>query len=136
MVIDASIGVKWLVPEGDSIHAVKLVGRDDLIVPSLFFSEVGNALGKKARRGEINLDDVTDTFARLAQLVTLFDEVTVIDQAFRLASELRHSFYDCVYLAVAQTLGVSLVTADTKFAAKTVALGLDRRSVLLAADVQ
>jgi predicted nucleic acid-binding protein len=118
LIIDASVGVKWLVPEGDAQAAAALLDHLTLYVPTLFFSEVGNALVKKARRGEIFLDRVAQTFAELPQLVTVRNEEAAMPRALHIATVLSHSFYDCVYLALAEIEGAPLITADIKFAQK------------------
>ncbi len=41
-----------------------------------------------------------------------------LDAAISLACELKHPVYDCLYLALADSLGIALVTADQKFANK------------------
>jgi len=131
LIIDASVGVKWLVPEHNRDAAVELVRRSDLRVPTLFFSEVGNALVKKARRGEIDLAGVAPSFADLPDLVTPVDELHVMPRALALASELRHGIYDCIYLALAETTDDQLVTADEKFISKLVGHKAGKRVMLL-----
>ncbi len=118
MIIDASVGVKWLVPESDAQTAADLLDHPTLYVPMLFFSEVGNALVKKARRREIVLEHVVQTFAELPQLVTVRDETAVLPRALQIATVLAYSFYDCVYLALAEREDVPLITGDVKFAKK------------------
>ena len=56
MVIDASVAVKWVVPEVGSEAAIVLLGRE-LWAPSLWLAEAANALLKKSRRGEITEDE-------------------------------------------------------------------------------
>ena len=55
-VIDASVAVKWYVPEVYSEEALHLLaarekGEVQFHVPDLFASELGNILWKKVRRG-------------------------------------------------------------------------------------
>ena len=53
-VVDASILVKWFVPEVYSEAAIRFLnGNDELIAPDLIFTEAGNALWKKVMRAEI-----------------------------------------------------------------------------------
>jgi predicted nucleic acid-binding protein len=53
-VVDASVAVKWYLPEPESDAAGRLLDPEhDLIAPDLLFAEVGNALWKRWRRGEI-----------------------------------------------------------------------------------
>ena len=54
LVTDASVAVKWLVAEADSATANGLLGAGhELHAPRLLASEVGNALWRKARAGDL-----------------------------------------------------------------------------------
>ena len=54
LVVDASVAVKWLVEEEDSEAADRLLEqRHELFAPRLMASEVGNALWRKVRMGEL-----------------------------------------------------------------------------------
>ena len=57
MLVDASVALKWFVPEADSETAVALLTDNQLSAPDLILVEVGNALWKAFRRGA--LDGVT-----------------------------------------------------------------------------
>ena len=57
------------------------------------------------------------TRLRSAALKPMPDEL-LLDAAIGLACDLKHPVYDCVYLALADSLGTALVTADQKFANK------------------
>ena len=119
-VLDACVAVKWYVPEEHSDVARLLLDENfSLTVPRLFFSEFGNILWKKFTRGEISREDVADAATRLrsAALKPMPDEL-LLDAAIALACDLKHPVYDCVYLALADSLGTALVTADQKFANK------------------
>jgi predicted nucleic acid-binding protein len=115
MIIDASIGVKWLVPENDSGKAIELLSESNLIVPTLFHVEVGNALWKKARRKEISLAPVLPFFGALPDLVQTVSEVPFAARAAEMALELGHAIYDCIYLAAAEAMEDALITADERF---------------------
>lgn len=116
MVIDASVAFKWIVDEPDSDKAHMLVGRTDLVAPLLIYSEVGNALVKRVNRGELAPSlPLRDQLADLAELLVTVDERKVAPRAYEMAVELRHPIYDCMYLALAEALGESLLTADRKF---------------------
>ena len=54
LVVDASVAVKWLVEEEHSDAADRLLdGNHELFAPRLMASEVGNALWRKVRMGEL-----------------------------------------------------------------------------------
>jgi len=115
VVIDASIALKWLVPEEGSAAAASLIGEAELVVPTLFHAEVGNALWAKARKGEIELAGLIGEFESLPSLVRTFDETPLAPTALRIADELDHPVYDCIYLALAELLDDIVVTADRRF---------------------
>ena len=118
MVVDASVAVKWVVPEAGSDEAAALIGKE-LCAPSLWLAEAANALRKKRLRGEI-----TDEQARLRaqDLVDAplepIELPILLPAAMRMSAELGHSIYDCFYLAAALLRDTTLVTADHRFAAK------------------
>jgi predicted nucleic acid-binding protein len=114
LVIDASVAVKWIVPESGSAAAAALRGEHaHFIAPSLVIAEIGNALWKKASRGEIIKREAVPAL-RLA--ISQFGEIMPFEDlartALELAIDLRCAIYDCFYLALAQRENAPLVTAD------------------------
>jgi len=124
IVIDASVAVKWLLPEsGDAAAQALLASEERLVAPSLIRTEVAAALARRARFGEIEPRDAGTAMGLWLQ--TLRDGVIglVADEAdlvtaLRLAIELNHPLQGCLYLALAERLGAPLVTADEKFVLK------------------
>lgn len=59
IVVDASVGVKWFIPEVHSAESRQWRhGPDELHVPAFFFDlEIANILWKKIQRGEIDCAD-------------------------------------------------------------------------------
>jgi predicted nucleic acid-binding protein len=114
-VVDASVGVKWLVPEVDDDRASALAGAR-LFVPELFYAECANALWSKARRGTLERADALEALARLktVSLVRVTHD-QLIERALELSLELIHPVYDCLYLALAIKEAIPVVTADTRF---------------------
>jgi predicted nucleic acid-binding protein len=118
MVIDASVAIKWVVPEVGSEAASDLLGRE-LCAPSLWLAEAANALLKKTRRGEITQDEARLRAQDLADApIEPIELPILLPSAMRVAGELGHSIYDCFYLAAALLRDSTLVTADRRFAAK------------------
>lgn len=118
MVVDASVAVKWVVPEAGSDAASDLLSRE-LWAPSLWLAEAANALRKKSRRGEITEDEARRRAQDLVDApIEPIELPILLPTAMRMAGELGHSIYDCFYLAAALLRGVALVTADRRFAAK------------------
>lgn len=116
-VVDASVAMKWFLPEIYSEAAWRLRNTDDrLHVPAFMTLEIGNALCKKVRRGEITAA-LADTVLRELQQLPLqrHPDELLFPAAVRLAQSARQSLYDCLYLALAIALGGRLVTADRPF---------------------
>ena len=116
-VVDASVTVKLLVDEPGSDAARELAARDhELHAPRLMASEAANALWLKARRGQIERPDAGAALAWLRDMpLRWHDDETVSADAVRLALNLDHPVYDCLYLALAHRIGATVVTADRRF---------------------
>jgi len=119
LVIDASIAVKWVVEEEGTSDALALRGRAKLIAPELVVAECANILWKKARRDELTREEAS-LAARLLQAsdLEIVPTRTLLEPSLRLAMQLDHPAYDCMYLALAVQDGCRLVTADERFSRK------------------
>ncbi len=120
VVVDASVGLKWVVDEALSLEAITLVNAHSLHVPDLFWVEAANALASKVRRGELERGAATDAWLDLveAPLETVPCTPKRVEAALELAHDLAHPVYDCVYLATALELGGTFVTADRRLGAR------------------
>ena len=117
VVVDASVAAKWLVAEPDSeIAAMLLDGSFDLQAPRLLVSEIGNMLWRMAVNGSIEEYEAARLAAALLDVPLQWrdDERTCVE-AVRIAVELGHPAYDCMYLALASLIGSQVVTADKRF---------------------
>jgi len=61
-VLDASVAVKWVLPEANSAKAIRIrddfvAGVQNLIAPDIFPTEVAHALARAERRGLIPVGD-------------------------------------------------------------------------------
>jgi predicted nucleic acid-binding protein len=115
-VVDASVAVKWFVPEVHSGDARRLLVEDHaLLAPELLMPEVGNILWKKHRIGELEAVEARDILADLRRLpLRLMGMSSPIESALALAVQYGRTVYDSVYLALAIHQGTSFVTADRK----------------------
>lgn len=131
MIVDASVAVKILVREEDTVKARALVAYGPIAAPDLLLVETANAMWSKIRRGDLALGDID-----LSALPTLFPDLVpaadLFEQAFELALELRHPVYDCLYLALAIQRGDRVVTADRRFLDVVRASGHSQHVVALA----
>lgn len=131
-VIDASVAIKWVVDEPGTERAL-LLRRDRLVAPDLLIPECANILWKKARRKELSEAEAM-LAARLLQRaeVQLESMRSLLEPATKLAVALDHPAYACIYLALAQALSCTMVTADDQLCRKTLAIGFEPKVVHLA----
>ena len=117
LVVDASVAVKWLVEEEYSNIAERLLEEShELFAPRLMASEVGNALWRKVRMGELERSRAGALAAAISEMAVRWTEDEEVGpDAVRLSLALDRPVYDCVYLALAHRLGATLVTADVRF---------------------
>ena len=57
LVVDASVAVKWVIPEAGAADALSLRRQAKLISPDLLLAECANILWKKVRRNELSKDE-------------------------------------------------------------------------------
>jgi predicted nucleic acid-binding protein len=115
LVIDASVAVKWVVREPDSDAAIAL-RSEQLIAPVLWLAEAANVLWLRVRIGDINADEARIRLTELLDApVASLPMEPHLDEALRLAAELAHPIYDCVYLALALHYDTHVITADKRF---------------------
>ena len=119
LVVDASVGIKWVIDEPGSDQAVAVVSGRRLITSSLFWIETANVLATKVRKGELSRASASDAWRDLsdAPLEIIDTGPSSIERALTLAHDLQHPVYDCVYLALAIEMGCPVVTADKRFVA-------------------
>ena len=114
-VVDASIAIKWVVEEAGTDEAWIVYRNASLIAPDLLAAECSNILWKKVSR-----NNLTDQEAILAARVLAVADLELVptrplmETATRLAIDLDHPAYDCVYIALAAERGCRFVTADQR----------------------
>jgi predicted nucleic acid-binding protein len=116
-VVDASVAIKWFLPEIHSDAALRLLAEQHTLhAPDLIFSEFGNVLWKRVRKNEICKNEAN---AILEGLLTLHLQAQpsqlLIPLALEIACGENRTVYDSLYLAAAISLESWLVTADAKF---------------------
>ena len=124
LVVDASVVVKWFVPEIHSDAARRLLTLPhEHFAPDLVFAETANTIWKKIRRGELTAEHgrrlVTD-IGRMA-VETIPCRLLAAD-AHELANATGRTVYDSLYFALAIRLKTRMLTADERLAAAVSAL--------------
>jgi predicted nucleic acid-binding protein len=114
IVVDASVAIKWFIPEVHAIAATRLLHQHlQFIAPDLIFAEVGNILWKKYRSKELTFDiasAILNDFKKLP--FNSYESEPLLDTAWQIATAHQCTLYDSLYVALAQTEGCLLVTAD------------------------
>ena len=124
VVVDASVGVKFVVPEGG--HETARVVLDQSLrgglaaaFPEFAALEVANALWLKARRRELTSGVARASLAMFLRVTLRFirvpEQLLVVD-ALEIALDHGLTAYDGCYLALARRMGLPLLSADVKLA--------------------
>lgn len=112
IVVDASAAVLGLLNDGD---ARRYLADEPFACPHLADSEIVHALRGTVRSGDLAAADAEKALATWARLG--MERVPIVGLLERIW-ELRENLtaYDATYVAVAEALGVPLVTADARLA--------------------
>ncbi len=116
-VVDASVAVKWYLPEIHDVQAKRLLtGDKQLLVPDLIFSEVGNILWKRVRAEQILEKEALAILQSMGALrLSISASWPLALVALAIACKTQRSVYDSLYLALAVKEDAVMVTADEKF---------------------
>jgi predicted nucleic acid-binding protein len=119
LVIDASVVIKWVLPEPGRLEALELLdayeaGTVDLIAPRLLMEEVASALSKRCRSKELTAAQAQQAFRLVAFRQPAIPGETDLHAALSLSLAHQLSLWDSVYLALAIDQRCDLVTADRR----------------------
>lgn len=112
IVVDASAALEAMLSAGE---ARRRLGSELVAVPHLVDSEICHALRRLCRQGAISVPEaerMLDHWARLG--VQRFGVVALLSRIWELRDNL--SAYDATYIALAEALDSSLLTADAHLA--------------------
>ncbi|TAN46007.1 MAG: PIN domain-containing protein [Nitrospirae bacterium] len=115
-VVDASVAIKWYMPEVHSEEAFRLLSpKFELYVPDLLFSEIGNILWKRRIKDELSHEKAMTIIAAVNDVsFNIVSSQSLMSNTLNIACKHQRSFYDSVYIAIAQTRNCPMVTADLK----------------------
>lgn len=126
LVVDASVAVKWFLPEPDAAPAVAVLRAGHrLIAPDLLWIEVASVLWRVARRGAISADEAGRMLADAAAFpVEIMGSAALLTDALRIATTtdrtvmdrtvMDRTVYDSLYVALAARERAVMVTADER----------------------
>lgn len=116
VVVDASVVIKWFVPENGTEAALRLLqSGHQFVAPDLLFAEVANTVWKKTLRGEVTTTHSHRLTADLEHIaVETIQCRELATDAHALALITSRSVYDSMYVALAIRLQTRLITADER----------------------
>ena len=121
VVVDISLGIKWVLAEPDTNTAEALLAEwdsngDRMIAPSLFMVEAANVLFQSIRQGLLSQAEAETALTALADNgPELIRDDSLSKRALALTGELGlQQCYDSHYLALAEQENAEFWTADKK----------------------
>lgn len=136
-VLDASVLAKLVYPEegSDEVHGVLEGGvsaHASLHAPAFLAMELASIGTRKSRRGEAGARETRELLQLPRRLgVTLHEDAQTAPIALELALGLGTSVYDAAYLAVAETVDGTVMTADRRLVRKVLGTGMEHRVQLV-----
>ena len=125
--VDSSVAISWGMPDEKSAaadRALAVAVRENVAVPSVFWTEVRNVCLVNERRGRIVPDDTVTAIETIAAFDPLIDETSSHDIVLTMARKHGLSAYDAAYLELAVRQDAILATLDKRLAKAGVAEGL------------
>lgn len=121
VILDASVAVKWFLPDEDGVkealglRSALLTRSVELAAPDIIWAEVCQSLVRAVRRGRMGREAaraVVDELIDVRPLV--MDSAVDLRDAMRVALAVGVSAYDAQYLALGAQLGQPVITADRR----------------------
>ena len=122
-VLDASVAAKWFLSgaqenlKSEALAVLKeyTVGQLHLVVPDLFWPEIGNILWKASRIGRISKESAMQAIDVLReQSIPTYPSFPLFHSAFIIATSFDRTVYDSVYIALAVETNATFLTADER----------------------
>lgn len=115
-VLDCSVAVSWFMPD-EAAHTKLLdrIAEQGVIVPALWYLEIGNVLLMAERRQRITAYQRQEALSLLKQLPISVDKLLpqqAWHETMNLACQHQLTLYDACYLELAQRLILPLATYD------------------------
>lgn len=115
IVVDTNILAYLYLPGEHTARAETLYKRDSAwAVPVLWRSEFRNILAGYLRRDQMTHEQALALMAEAEALVAGYEYEVASRDVIGLVQDSDCSAYDCEFVALAQSLGVALVTADAQ----------------------
>jgi predicted nucleic acid-binding protein len=122
-VVDASVAIKWFPPfdtEPFAAEARTLLdswsrSEIEIMVPDLFWAEVGNIIWKSVRVGRCSLPQAQELLETMPLMnLQAVSSGMLVESAFHIANTHGRAIYDCLYVALSRQSGAAMVSADER----------------------
>ena len=132
-IVDASVAIKWFIPEKGSIEAIKLLSNKyRLLAPDIIRPEVGNILWKLYSRKLLSGDEAVKIIENFLSLtIEICSSDSLLMSALEIAIATGRTVYDSLYLALAVEQNAAMITADQRFANALKNTGLTKFIIVL-----
>jgi predicted nucleic acid-binding protein len=115
IVVDTNLLIKLVLKQSDSSQAYAVYLRDsNWVMPELWQHEFLNVLANYLRFDNTPYDQLLQSWEKAIMLFADGAQPVNMPLALKIAGERNITAYDAQYLALAQTLGVPLITEDRK----------------------
>lgn len=116
LVLDASAAVRMVMRADGADELLESVSTATVVAaPSLYASEVGNALWRYVKGGSLQVETALE---RYEEAINLIDALTpdweLATEALTEAVRYRHPVYDLVYAILARRTGCAVLTMDER----------------------
>jgi predicted nucleic acid-binding protein len=111
------VAIKWFIEEGDAEDGLLRLSKSfELQALDTLTLEFDNVLCKLIHWELLSLDECLDIRDRMAAFPIQHHPSQILqERAFEIATEAKHSTFDCLYLILTEMVDGRMVTADRKF---------------------
>lgn len=127
LVLDASAAVRLVMRAATVERLLKAVADAAVVIaPSLYVSEVANALYKYVRAGDLDMDTALERYEEAMDLVDDFTpDRELTTEALTEATRYGHPVYDLLYVVLARRSGSTVLTLDQRLKTLLDRTGID-----------
>lgn len=123
MVLDASVMAKWFKEEEFTDAALRIredfeKGKHEIIVPDLALYEISNAMKYDESFTSQMIKDSQDSLMNM-EITIITPSREILKNSVDIATDKKITVYDSTYVALAELINATLITADSKLFKKT-----------------
>ncbi len=126
-IVDSSVFVKYLTREEGWEEVEAHLGRP--VTVELALKETANALRTKTLDGDMRPEDAIQMIGKVASMVRLVDQGSILPHAYQIAVDHRITVYDALFIAAALRSGDELLTCDAGQARVARAMNVKVRTI-------